>query len=455
MENITTATLLVVAFSVLSISTMMIIKTPEMVTGSVFAEEDDKDYNVILLSIDTLRADHLQCYGYGRETAASICELAEDGVLFETCITNSPWTMPAVMSMITGLYPLNHNVIRRPDSEVGSLSHSKKTLAELLKGDDYAPASFVANKLLAKDIGYNRGFDTYIILDDEKAENLTNLALEWLEENRDEKFFLWLHYMDPHWHYGAPYPFSEIFTAIPHCSQLDDRLKHNAERVKSEKCVDSLIARHDNEIVYTDYAIGKMIRYLKDEGLYDNTIIIVTADHGEGFLEHDHLGHGNIYYDEALRIPLIIIHPDYGKGERIEDQVSLIDIMPTVLEFLDIEAENLDGESLVPLMENETVDKRPVISQGHLRRISVRTDEWKFVDKTWENGTHRKELYDLVNDSSEKTNLYDEMVDVSEYFEGIFREHFEMYHHNRTEDDTNSIDMEKFNEMLRSLGYMT
>ena len=260
--------------------------------------------NVLLISIDTCRADSLGCYGNSSQATPNVDALARDGVLFKSVITPFPMTLPAHCSMLTGTYPETHGV----RANVGRLGDANVTLAKILRTAGYQTAAFVGGFPLAARFGLNQGFQTY---DDQfhqgkdgdeperKAEEVSRPAMAWLEEHGDQPFFLFLHYYDPHFPYDPPPPFPSTYAG---------------------------------EIAYVDMSIGTVMDKLRTLGLYDNTLVIVAGDHGEGLGEHGETEHGFFIYQSTLHVPLMVRTPKGRvKGSQVDENVSLVNIVPTVL----------------------------------------------------------------------------------------------------------------------------
>ena len=262
--------------------------------------------NVLLISIDTCRADHLSCYGYTRLATPHVDALARDGVRFTSVITPFPMTLPAHCSMLTGSYPETHGV----QGNFAHLAASNVTLAKAMRSAGYQTAAFVGGFPMSSQFGVGQGFETY---DDQfpvpksaglererKAEEVSRLGMAWLNSHGSQPFFLFLHYYDPHYPYDPPPPFPETY---------------------------------DGELAYVDGWIGKVIDKLRDLGLYDNTLVVLVGDHGEGLSERGELEHGFLIYQNTLRVPMIIRVPGGPSGARVDENASLVDVVPTVLGF--------------------------------------------------------------------------------------------------------------------------
>lgn len=329
--------------------------------------------NVILVVVDALRADHLGAYGYDRNTSPSLDAAAARGVVFERAMSAAPWTLPAMTSLLTGLYPSRHGAVTID----GSVPDGQATLAAVMREAGYATAAFPANHFVSADRGYDRGFDEFHQMSLRNAGRINRRVIEWIERRRDERFFLLLHYVDPHAPYAAPDPFYDRFdpdysgrvrrntwTPPPRSRWADalfdawtlglrivfsDRLGENALRLGRVVVAGTALRRrlanlYDAEIAYWDHSFGTLLDTLRETGLADETVVIVTADHGEALGDNGRLGHGADLHDSVLRVPLILFGPGLGPPRRVERQASLVDVMPIVLEIAGIALPgDLDG----------------------------------------------------------------------------------------------------------------
>jgi arylsulfatase A-like enzyme/tetratricopeptide (TPR) repeat protein len=281
---------------------------------------------VVLITIDTCRADHLGSYGFPQDTTPNLDALAGDGVRFTAAYSAAPITRPAHASLLTGLIPPAHGV---RDNAQHSLPSSFMTLAELLGGDGFSTGAFISSFVLDSRFGLDQGFDTY---DDEfespveelgvltrKGEETSRRVVDWLKRHLDEDFFLFVHYWDPHVEYRPPEPFASRFQADPYAG----------------------------EIAYADFCIGQVLDELKRLGLFEGTLIIVTADHGEMLGEHGESQHGFFIYRSSIRVPLIVKAPGVQTHRTVHQSVGLVDVMPTVCSFFGIEPpEGIQGRDL-------------------------------------------------------------------------------------------------------------
>jgi arylsulfatase A-like enzyme len=353
--------------------------------------------HVVLISIDTLRADHMGCYGYSRKTTPNIDALAAESTLFNHAIAPIATTLSSHCTMMTGTTPLHHRV----HGNVGyQLDESQITLAELLRDDDFETAGFVGAYVIDSVFGLAQGFDTYDdnldasheqpYLNERSAGQTTDLANAWLTKHSRDKFFLFIHYYDPH---------------APHVS-------HGAHGFPSLPMIAfRQVDFYDSEIAYTDQHVGMVIEHLKRLDLYDSTLLIVTGDHGESFGEHSESGHGFFIYHSTVHVPLIIKAPGQSTARTINNVVGLIDIVQTVCSLTGVEApDNVQGMDLsnylqgIPPPEEDRYlfsESMQPTTVGAASLTSLTTNRWKYIHSV------RPELYDLLKDPRETENLVD------------------------------------------------
>jgi arylsulfatase A-like enzyme len=383
--------------------------------------------NVIIITIDTLRADHLACYGYDRPTSPRMDQFAERAVLFENVCCQSSQTLPSHTSIMVGTNPRTHGVI----SHESFLDEDITTLAEILKQRGYRTGAFISSHALDSKYHLDQGFDTYwevhkeLSIQERQLQKIqekcatTDAALAWLEDASGSEFFLWIHWFDPHRPYDPPPAYLNRFAGDYRGMATSDPefiMKVWRERIDlTPGDVDYLVGRYDGEVAFTDAQVGRVIDELESRGMTDNTILIVTADHGEILYEHEYyFGHDIGLYDECIMIPLIMKVPGHeAGGVRISHLVQSLDIMPTVLDVLGLKSpENLEGKSLVPLIDG---GGQPTVEFAFSEtfpfpekcppRHAVRTADAKLVWK--ESGDDIERLYfDLVADPVEQSNIY-------------------------------------------------
>ena len=332
--------------------------------------------NILLISVDTLRPDHLGCYGYARQTSPNIDRLATEGAVFENVISSTSWTLPAHAALFTGLYDSVHGCLdtNKP------LSDNRITLAERLKDAGYTTAGFFSGPYLHPVFGLGQGFDEYVDCTsysglnteeakekgkvdsdqvfDQAVEDITNpRVLErvstWLRKSPSQPFLLFIHMWDVHYDFIPPAPYDKKFDP-DYDGWVDGRnVLHDTRIVETmpKRDLDHLIALYDGEIAWTDEHIGQILKVLEELGLHDSTIVILTADHGTEFFEHGLKTHRQTLYDEVIRIPLIIRFPNHvAAGTRFAEQARIIDVLPTAMDLAGLgEPDDVMGQSLAPL----------------------------------------------------------------------------------------------------------
>ncbi len=352
---------------------------------------NSEDSHVVLITIDTLRADRLGCYGYGKIKTPVIDALAGEGVLFQHAYTPVPVTFPSHVSILTGMYPPFHKVRNNGNF---TLDDQVVTLAEIFSDHGYQTSAFIGAYVLDSYYGLDQGFNYYDgdfsegkdnnekLIQEKRAEQVTNSAVRWLEKNHKPPFFIWLHYFDPHAPYAPPSPFSE---------QYHQDL-------------------YDGEIAYTDHCVGEFFDKLRELGIYDKTTIILTSDHGESLGEHGELTHGVFIYDVTLRVPLIIKNGSFPISKRTVSQlVRTIDIAPSVLKMQGITYTGpMHGKSFLNLIQDRPEKaERDLYCESHLPYYNhgwspltgLRAGNWKYIQAP------KPELYNLKQDPLEKQNV--------------------------------------------------
>ncbi len=389
---------------------------------------------VILLTVDTLRRDALSCCG-GTTPTPHIDRLAKDAILFERAHSASPWTLPSLTTILSGLSPWVHGV-RRIDHQVPV---GLPSLALFFRKDDYVTAGIGSNYFLHTRGSYaslSVGFDSYdtypvyhrpltlgrdIVLrfsptafgDTASTDDLTRLAQEWVTSHQHQDFFLWLHYLDPHLPYEPPpnfFPQGEPDPTIGR--RYGDKALLQAREgslILSPTAIEWVRALYRGEVRYVDDRVGRFLSTLKDLGIYEDSLIVFTSDHGEEHYEHRGIDHGHTLYEELLRVPLIVKLPGSTVKAEIEQTVSLESVLPTILDLSNIEfdREAFSGRSLQTLWTNgaSSNSEVPVFSTGLMsydERESVVFEGLKYIrSRDWP----REELYDLESDPGEKNNI--------------------------------------------------
>jgi len=367
--------------------------------------------NIIFIVVDALRADHLSSYGYGRMTSPHVDSLlAGQGVRFSDVSAASAWTNPSNGAMLIGRLPSEVDTVwADPQRRIPA---TEMLLAEYLADAGYQTAGFVSNWWMDERFGYAQGFETYVRTtgseeERERASTLNALAKDWLETQSsqgpsDERpLFLFLYYYDPHSWYDPPAPYDTLYDPDYTGTLTAEVFQHGQDVVSgditpSARDIEHLLALYDGEITYWDHELGQMAAYLDSLGLWQDSLIILTSDHGQMFGEHGKWVHRNSLYEEVLRVPLLMRYPGVlGAGQEVNAPVSNMDILPTVLELLDIDLPTtLQGQSLIPLLQGAAPESRKIFAelagetdpQGdaywiapHTYLYSVKQDGWKYT----------------------------------------------------------------------------
>ncbi len=357
--------------------------------------------NILFISIDSLRPDHLGCYGYQKPTSPFIDSLATKGVRFENAVSTTSWTLPSHASMFTGLLGKTHGLV---DNGM-SLSEDQVTLAELLKGEGYHTAGFFGGPYLHPTFGLHQGFDHYEscmsnafdglsgdqvrdvemsatppshtdITGPRTQERVAAWAAGRVAQGDSKPFFLFLHMWDVHYDFNPPDPFREMFVDPKYAGPADGRLMHN-QAIRpgmAQEDLDHVLALYDGEIRFTDEILKRIFADLQAKGLLENTLILLTSDHGEEFLEHDNVGHNKTLFDEVLRIPLIACWTgNIEPGQVVRDQVQLVDLMPTFASFAGFNGKlPSQGVDISPLLAGRSMPARDALSGLFIDGMSLR-----------------------------------------------------------------------------------
>ena len=370
--------------------------------------------NILVYLIDSLRADRLGCYGYEKSVSPAIDAFADRALVFDNATANSSWTKSAVASIFTGLWPGSHRAITRQDK----LPADAFTLAEALRGDGYATAGFSTNPSIAEEFGFEQGFDRLTLLDiDSHADEVSESAAAWLDGlERRQPFFLYVHTLDPHdpylpppaelerWSPGVSASFAADTNKV--VSRLNESLTH---RTDAAEMVTLLEALYDGEIAANDRGFAALMEALEQSGRLADTAVFVIADHGEDFGEHGVWRHGSRLTRESLRVPLLVRLPGEHRIGREASLVQQVDILPTVLELLELEVpESVEGESLLPLFAGDRRSAADAPAFVYVRfnpptRFGVIWRGWKLVAHEGSGG--RGDLYHVVDDPEERRNL--------------------------------------------------
>jgi len=399
--------------------------------------------NVVLITLDTTRADRLGCYGYAQARTPNIDALARRGVLFSQAASTSPLTQPAHSSIMTGMYPTHHGVRVNGNT---ALSQEQKTIAEALSEKGYHTGAFLGAFVLDGRWGLNQGFGVYddrFDLEKHKhldlgsvqrpADKVMDAALAWLETRPGGPFLAWIHLYDPHTPYEPPEP------------------------LLSEYGPRGLAALYDGEIAFTDQQVGRAVSWLQAKGLDKKTVIVVIGDHGEGLGSHGEGTHGYFVYDYAQRVPFVVATPFTElHGVRVDSQVSAVDVFPTVMALAGIDSAEVQGRSLLPVMfdprQEETTwaygeSMTPNLQFGWSSLHFLRSSRYKVIKAP------RPELYDLTVDPEEKTNVYERQRAVARDLMAKLDQLMERTGRGAPAPEAANLDQETL-ERLSALGYI-
>jgi arylsulfatase A-like enzyme len=370
--------------------------------------------NLILVSIDTLRADRLGCYGYARPTSPALDRLAARGVLFEQALSPAPWTVPAHASLLTGREPRSHHV----RTARGLLDPAIPTLAQWLAARGYDTAAIVNTHFLDSRRGLTRGFAHLSTVPEAEgtgsaAQRVHELALRWLAASHERPFFLFLHHYDVHGDYAPEPAYRAMFTSPYDGPATGTTLQLGRVR-RGELKLRQRDARHlsdlyDAGIRQLDDELGRFLARLERAGKLDDTLLVVTSDHGEEFLEHGDVFHGRTLYSELVRVPLLVSGPGVPRGRRVAVPVSLVDVVPTASALLGVPPPpGVEGRDVGPAWRGGAdsgdgrsfgfaADHWMAQAPGAFRR-AVQRDGWKLH---YSHPEGRLELYDLASDPGE------------------------------------------------------
>lgn len=397
------------------------------------------DLNLLIVTLDTTRADRLGAYGAKDVETPAFDRLARDGVLFEQAVSVAPLTLPAHASMFTGKFPPEHGI---RDNGGFFLADEQLTLAEVLKSNGYATAGFVSAYVLDSRWGIGQGFDTYVDEFDlsqtravslgaiqRPANEVIDKVIPWVREVKDQRFFGWVHLYDPHSPYRPPEPFATKYADRP----------------------------YNGEIAFTDSQLDRLLNELDALGLTDRTVVMVLGDHGESLGDHGEAGHGFFIYNSATHVPFVIRAP-YGltKGRRVADPVRSVDVMPTALDLLGLSAvPRISGVSLAPLMAGAaelgldaySEAMYPLHHYGWSDLRALRSGRYKVIDAP------RPELYDIDRDPAELTNLYGERRQLADRMIAQLRSLEQGFSKSEAALPAEDVDPEA-RERLAALGYI-
>ena len=400
---------------------------PLLINGAMVLARGDASGppNVLVILIDALRYDHLGCYGYARDTSPNIDGLARGAVLFRQAISQSTFTKSSVASLFTSRRPYQHNVYwgSRPDARKrvfsDDLQREDLTLAEILRERGYLTSAWVNNDQLLANSGFSQGFVEYHSRQG-SAEDITRRFVSWTRRaGKALPFFTYLHYLDAHDPYRPPPPFdsmfgvySDVYAGVDFRNWGTHRANINSGAVTlSQEDIEQLKALYDGQIRRVDESVGTLLAALKRAGLYDRTLIVVTADHGDGFMEHGFISHSTVPYEELVRVPLLIKFPNSQyAGREVQGQVRLTDVLPTVLGVAGIAApKDIVGCDLRRLLQPGasgedgcfTYAVTEIAEEGAAPTVAVRTERFKYIARD----QREPEFYDLAVDPEETRNI--------------------------------------------------
>jgi arylsulfatase A-like enzyme len=422
--------------------------------------------------MDTVRADHLSCYGYYRSTSPAIDHIAKEGVLFSNAFTPMAHTLPAHVSLFTSRYPLEHMVLQCGWKIQKKLPH----LAETLKASNYSTGGIIGAAVLKKETGLGLGFDfyddyfdKYTILGGKKskielfrktADQVVERAIDLIKKQYlNRPFFLFLHFYDAHTKYALiPEKYQKMFPKDPELTRI---LKERNQNPKFAK----MINKYDGGIRYIDDSLTRFWSFLKKTGIYDSSFIIIVSDHGEGLGEHNYYYHGRNVYEEQMRVPMIIRFPrgDHA-GKRVDQMVTLLDVFPSILDFLGIpELPYSSGKSFLGLIRGKTDHTREYVHYERRwypekkpkgttnwesgQKFGVRGKRWKYI---W-HSERSAQLYDLEIDPHELNNIAPHHPDKAAAMEKELEHYKKLVKKNKVFPQ--EIDQET-KEQLESLGYL-
>lgn len=413
-------------------------ETPRGPRSADFPRHDPtaRQPNVVIYLVDTLRADHLGCYGYPRPTSPNIDAFARDATRFGRAEAQSPWTRTAVASLFTGLNARSHGTV----GDRSTLAPSLPVLAEILGQRGYDTLAAVTNGNVSATFGFERGFDTYRQLAEDlsrevhrQSDQVNQVVYPWLEgQPSDRPFFLYVHTTDPHGPYSPRQPYRDRFAAHvtdPHTGTLQHLTSTDPETAPRAAQRNDLMALYDAEVAFNDANFGDFLDKLKELDLYSSSLILFLSDHGEAFYEHGKWQHGQTLYAEELRVPFLLKLPGgLGRGRTVWEVARQIDVLPTLLDYLNAPIPpQIEGRSLLPLILGRRPRRDPVPTFGYhvgkdhyLESVSV--GHHKLI-RAYFPATQRWEiqLYDVSTDPTETRNLALQEPLWREYLQSLFK----------------------------------
>jgi arylsulfatase A-like enzyme len=411
---------------------LMLCAASALLAVSACGSSEQQRPNVLLILIDTVRADNFSCYGYHRETTPHIDSLAAAGTLALNCHGQSSWTLPAMSTIFTGVSPVVHGAGKRNEEFYGP-SHEAPWLPLSMHQAGYRTAAFFNVIFMNQDFGFHRGFDHFDCQgissgnSTRTAGETVDALLEWLDDSDGSTpFFAAVHFYDPHVPYSAPEPYLHMYADPGYEGEYDETWGsdvrqiirvNSGEAVPSREDLDNLIALWDGEITYTDAETGRLLAGIRERGYGENTLVIVVGDHGEEFLEHGGIEHGRNLYRETTHVPLVIAGPGFGGGRVISEPVAQLDLAATVAAVtgtvFPVSAPSTDLSGMI-------CDVRGIPASGVLWResgdlVSVVSGSRKVI---WAVEEDSLEAYDIQLDPGETVMLepWEDLVDEALYY---------------------------------------
>ncbi len=422
---------------------------------------------LILISIDCLRADHVGAYGYGRPTTPNLDAFASESTLFRDAMAVSSYTLPTHASMLTGLPPSFHGATQRR-----RISRSVESLPELLSSEGYRVQGVVSAPFLAPVYGFADGFDTYK-LSSVRAAGLVDQALALLDEGAGFPRFLFLHLFDAHHPYSPPGEFIERFGGrTEDISKLHARIQKGIPP-DSDAFIEQARSLYDGEIAYVDQELGRFFEELRKRGLYDSSLVVVTADHGEAFFEHGHWEHGRPWrgngpglYQELLHVPLLVKRPGQKKGEAVAGLVSQMDIFATFLEAAGSARKSPWSGSLLRALDRDYALSEFLATPqggGAILQVAIRRGALKYLasysadalSELLDGAPSEEALYDLATDPGERRSLLADGDAREDALRETLHDYLEAARARRAASDTEEVNLDpELRRKLESLGYI-
>lgn len=429
--------------------------------------------NVILIIIDTVRRDHVSCYGYERETTPNIDALAEDGVRFDNAVSACPWTLPSIASILTGQNPSTHQAgihldpYTMTDRRLSTMRDTVISISEVFQQRGYSTVGFFENPFVDPGFGLNRGFDIYDFAPGDnlrirRADKVAAAAMNYIENRgkTSQGFFMVLHFFDPHLAYDPPVEFMAPYTygykgdMKPPFDPEIKALRSGKESL-SVKDREFIIGLYDGEIAFVDSSAGKFLYYLKQKNLYDTSLIIVTSDHGEEFWDHGGFEHGHTLHRELVDVPLIMKFPgSQNSGMHVQERLSLTDLFPSIVDYMGWSVPfQTDGHSFIPIAGTIDVKPKSIIAEN-LHYGPQQQCLYKGDYKMILNQYGKIQVYNLKNDPLETENVFGKEKDLPEEIHGQIKYMAEQIEEMLKEPKQAAEIDKETKEKLRSLGYI-